>query len=229
MDNTYAFADESGNNSFDFKSQGTHFVVAAIIVAEHNLKFLEHEIERIRKYYFQTGEMKSSTIANNHQKRIKILNEVSQLPFITYAVVVNKQELWGEGFKYKKSFYKYLNGLVYKELYYTYPKLILMVDEHGGNDYMKSFKSYVQNNHMVNLFSGSEFEIVNSTNNILIQLADFMAGTIARCYDVTKISDFSNRFKEIIKPKIGCINEFPPKSKDYSPPIDIDTLILLII
>ena len=63
--------------------------------------------------------------------------------FSVYAVVIDKRKLYGEGFKYKKSFYKYLNGILYKELYLTFPQLDLIVDEHGGNDFMRSFKKYV--------------------------------------------------------------------------------------
>lgn len=211
MNNVVAFADESGNNSFDFDTQGTHFVVASIIIPISERQSIEEAIEKIRKDNFQTGEIKSSKVGDNDARRIKILNEMLQNNFSIYAVVVNKKQLSSEGFKYKGSFYKFLNGLVYKELFKTFPNLILEVDEHGTNDFMRQFKKYVYKNHIRDLFTGSEFGVQNSSNSVLIQLADFIAGTLLRCFDETKINAGSSKFLELLKPKITSIFNFPPK------------------
>ena len=125
-----AFADESGNNSFDFDSQGSHFIVASIIVREDRLAATEAIVEAVRARHFQKGEIKSSKVADNHGRRMKILEELMTADFSIYAVAVDKRRLWGEGFQYKKSFYKFLNNLVYKELFRTFPKLTLTV--YGG-------------------------------------------------------------------------------------------------
>ena len=37
MKNIIAFADEYGNNSFEFSSQGTHFIVASVILKKEKL------------------------------------------------------------------------------------------------------------------------------------------------------------------------------------------------
>lgn len=44
-----AFADEFGNNSFDFENQGSHFIVATVIVKNENLEALREQINEIRK------------------------------------------------------------------------------------------------------------------------------------------------------------------------------------
>lgn len=207
-----AFADEYGNNSFDFTKQGTHFIVASIIIKEEHKLEIEESLEAIRKKYFQTGEIKSKKIADNHHRRLKILSEISKLNFNIYALVTDKQKLYGEGFKYKESFYKYLNSLLYKELFKAYPKLQLNVDEHGGNDFMRSFKKYVEKNHIRDLFSGSDFEMGNSKNSIIIQLADLIAGTLGRCYDLNKNLTYADKFIRILEPRLSSINHFP---KDY--------------
>ena len=41
--NITAFADEFGNNSFDFNSQGTQFIVATIICKNENLEKVRDE------------------------------------------------------------------------------------------------------------------------------------------------------------------------------------------
>lgn len=40
-----AFADEFGNNSFDFDSQGTHFIIATILCKSGNTEKLKADIE----------------------------------------------------------------------------------------------------------------------------------------------------------------------------------------
>lgn len=212
--NITAFADEFGNNSFDFNSQGTHFIIATIICKNENLEKLKEDIDAIRKQHgFQTGEMKSSGVAQNHSRRKRILADIAKLDITIYAVIVDKTKLNGKGFAIKKSFYKYLNNLVYKELYRTFPKLELHVDEHGGNDFMREFKKYVEKNHEMNLFSGSEFNIQNSKQSYFIQVADFVAGTLGYIFDESKKSEHSAEFQQLIQPKIASLDFFP---NDYS-------------
>lgn len=215
MSGIVAFADEYGNNSFEFDTQGSHFIVASIILHKDKLKEARTQIEQIRIKHFQKGEIKSKKVANNHSRRIKILREICQIDFAIYAVIVDKRKLEGEGFKYKESFYKFLNGLVYKELFHTFPSLDLVVDEHGENYFMRQFKKYVQRRHMPTLFSGSDFNFGISQDNSMIQLADFMAGTLARCFDETKKTEDSSQFLLLLKPKITSLNHFPPDHRTY--------------
>ena len=206
-----AFADEFGNNSFDFSKEGvsTHFIVASVIINANEIDTANAELEKIRQKYFQTGEMKSQKIATNHKRRETILQELTKLNFSIYAVVVDKNKLYGEGFKYKQSFYKYLNGILYKELYRTFPELELIVDEHGANDFMRSFKKYVETNHIRTLFAGSDFEIAKSQNELGIQLADIIAGTLGYIFDETKKGEHSTALLNLLNDKIISINHFP--------------------
>ena len=214
MDNKIAFSDEYGNNSFKFDTQGSHFVVATVIVKPEKLTEQEKAVDEIRrKHKFQTGELKSNKVGKNYERRIRILRDIAQMDIAIYAVIIDKRKLKGKGFHYKKSFYKYLNNLLYKELFRTFPKLELYVDEYGGNDYMLEFKNYVKKHHQKNLFSGSEFDILDSKNSNLIQLADFIAGTLGHIFDELKISEHSDKFLNILKPITSGLNFFP---KDYS-------------
>jgi hypothetical protein len=206
---TLAFADEFGTNSFDFDKQSSHFIVCSIIVNEHDLGLLEIEVEEIRRKNFQKGEIKSLKVGPNHKRRKAILEKLCKLNFQIYAVVINKKLLYSEGFKHKASFYKFANGLVYKELYKTFPRLTLAVDEHGGNDFMLSFKKYVQKNHIGDLFAGANFLVENSRSSLMIQVADFIAGTLGYCFDDTKKSSESESFLKILEPRLSSINHFP--------------------
>ena len=211
-----AFADEFGNNSFDFQNQGSHFIVATVITKTDNLDKLKSQVNEIRQIHkFQTGELKSSKVATDHSRRKRILEDIAKLDISIYAVILDKTKLSGEGFNFKKSFYKFTNNLLYKELYRTFPTLDLYVDEHGGNDFLKEFKKYVEKNHSRNLFSGADFNIQNSKQNELIQLADFVAGSSGYIFDDLKKSEHSNEFQAILSPKISSLTYFPPPKWTY--------------
>jgi hypothetical protein len=222
-----AFADEFGNNSFDFNSQGTHFVIATILCKAGNIEKLKSEIDQIRiKHRFQTGEIKSSKVAQDHSRRKRILTDIVKLDIYVYAVIVDKRGLSGEGFKYKKSFYKFLNNLLYKELYRTFPNLDLYVDELGGNDFMREFKRYVARTHNRTLFSGANFNLQNSKQSEIIQIADFVAGTLGYIFDESKRSEHSNEFQTILNPIITDLSHFPRRlsfDEFESSKLDIDS------
>lgn len=225
FDMILGFADEWGNNSFDFEKQDTHFIIASILLKEENdLSQIENTLEQIRKKYFQTGEIKSNKVGSNHTRRMLILQEINKLEFSIFAVVVNKKELYSEGLTYKKSFYKFINNLLYKELFRTFPNIRLSVDEHGSNKFMAEFRRYVEKQHPRTLFSEIEFVHDNSKQSILIQLADFIAGTLGFIYDENKKSKYSQNFLKLIEDKITYISHFPYKlsSSDFLNSKDIE-------
>ena len=111
-----------------------------------------------------------------------------------------------------------MKGILYKELYKTFPQLELKVDEHGGNDFMLEFKEYGRQNHIRTLFEGSEFFVNKSDKELGVQVADFVAGTLGCIFDEHKKSDYSQQFLEILSGKIISINHFPKvyKINEYS-------------
>lgn len=107
-----------------------------------------------------------------------------------------------------------MNGLVYRELYKSFIELEIVADEHGRNDFMKGFKKYVGNTHIPTLFGGA-FMFQKSPENVMIQVADFIAGTFARCFDDTKMSKNRDEFLKVLERKITHISFFPPKKDPF--------------
>lgn len=214
MRNIVAFANEAGNNSFDFDN-GTHFVVASVFTSKEKLVALEQEVTAIRQKYFGTSEMSSVAIGADLEKRLLILNELVRLDFSVYVVVVDKRRLYGEGFRYKGSFNKFLGSLVYKELFKTFPDLKLVVDERAHKEFMRDFKKYVLKNHIPDLFAESEFGFMSSPDSILTQLADVIAGSFGYYYDETLKSQQTQQIIDVLRPKITSINYFPHEFKPF--------------
>ena len=210
----YAFVDEFGAFGFDFDKAGcsTHFIVSAIVVDEKDLQFVSDKVEEIRKKYFQTAEMKSSKVKKNHKRRQIILNELKNLPFNIFALVFDKRKIYEQsGLRHKKSFYKFINNLVYQELRINYSNLQITADEVGENDYLKSFASYVRSKQVpITLFDDSSFTFSNSKQGIIVQVADIISGSLAYNFDEKKKKESEgNDYLELMSNKILRIKQYP--------------------
>lgn len=232
MYNKIAFIDEFGNDGLDFSKEhvSAHFIVTSIIIEESQLTNIEESIEYIRKKYFQTGEIKSSNVGKNDRRRLNILKDLKDLDFYIFSVVIDKRELKGEGFKYKDSFYKFLHSLVDRELFKIFPNLLVVSDDIGDKKFKIGFIKYIKNNHIPDLFNQSDFKLSNSKSNLLVQVADFITGTIARCYEPDKLSEKRSDFLNILKQKILELRFWPPDFQPYAydPHVDFDNFDPLI-
>lgn len=214
MNKKYAFIDEFGAFGFDFDNIGcsTHFIVVAIVVDEKDVSTVADGVEKIRKLFFQTGEIKSNKIGKKHSRRIAILNELKQLPFQIFSIVCDKRKIYeNSGLKHKQTFYKFINNIVHQELRINYNNLVITADEVGGDDYIKSFAEYVRSKEIkLELFDNSQFIFENSKHSVIIQLADIIAGSLAYNYDVHKIAESDgHNYKSLLDNKILGIGYFP--------------------
>lgn len=220
MSRKYAYIDEFGAFGFQFDnpSVSSHFIISAVIVDEDKIDFIESEVEKIRVKYFQTGEMKSNSIASNHVRRKRILGDLMILPFNIFVFVADKQKIYeNSGLKYKQSFYKFLNNYVHEELRISFNKLTVIADETGSNDYMESFSKYFQAKRVPSsLFDECEFDFKNSKNNVLIQVADIISGSLAFNFDRHKKEDAQgNDYQKILSAKILKIKYFPETYESF--------------
>lgn len=224
MKNQLAYIDEYGDSGLDFSNKGTSklFIVSSIIIDEKNIHEIESLLEIIRARHFQKGEIKSSTIANNNPRRSRILSEICKLDFHIFSIIIDKQALKGEGFNYHQSFYKFLHGLLDRELFKTFPDILVVSDEHGGKEFMSGFIKYIESKHMPDLFSQSEFKFSNSKSNLILQLADFITGTLSKCYEGKNKTKIASDFLSIIKDKIIEIRFWPLNYRPlaYNPQTD---------
>lgn len=160
--------------------------------------------------FFGPGEMKSSRVTED--RRVRILKALDPLDFRFYAVAVDKSRLHRDsGLAYKKSFIKFTNGRLYNALFQHLPELTVYADGHGGNEFIQSFKRYIETNHAPDLFSRPQLEIVDSKSQILVQLADFLVGTAAKVYEEKITVESRKIFLEFLSRKRTRIDEWPPK------------------
>ena len=222
----YIFIDEFGDTSLETQDDvvSNYFILAATIVSNSEIEEVRTNVETLRKKHFQTGEIKSSKVGRKKDKRrIKILTDISRLDIKFYIVVIDKKKLKKTGgLIYKKLFYKFMNGIMYRTLFEVFPNAKVRADEHGYPEYMESFKKYVLDKKVPDLFDKITFESLNSKDDSLIQISDFVAGTISRIVDTAKLSENSEKFFSILKNQIIRIDEWPMKPSPYSGKIGLN-------
>lgn len=221
MERVFAFTDESGAFGWklDNPKVSTALVICAVLIEESNFSALERSLEEIREKHFQKGEMKSSKVGNDHARRRKILTDLMKLPFHIFVVIIDKTKLVSHkgGLQYKESFYKFANNIVHKSLTRARPRLTIVADQIGGNEYMRSFADYVDSNQSkITLFSENDFMFMDSRKSIFIQLADFLAGTFAYEYDPHMRTPRTPAYHKILHKKIVGFEIFPKSYETFS-------------
>lgn len=220
---TLAYIDETGNADLETEKQGAsnYFIVLAIIVSKSEKDDLAEKAEKLRAKYFQTGEMKSSGVGNDKKRRTKILAAINELDFKFYAVCVDKEKINKDsGLQYKKSFLKNINGKLYNLLFSSFHDVHVISDEHGGEEFKQSFKQYIEKYHKPDMFYKSKFDLVNSKNEILVQLSDFVVGTVNKIYENKSSPELNEEYIKLLSTKALDIDEWPTRYQAYFPKDD---------
>ena len=215
--NRTAFIDECGSFGFDFSKERTskYYTLCAVIVEDSKLSALHDSINEIKKNNgFNGTEIKSSRIGDDNKRRSRIISQLLPIEFRVVMLIADKQEfVKGSPLtEYKKSFIKFLHQRLYESLYHVYPKLKIIEDETGSTDFQASFKKYVADRRpALNLFNEYDFDYCDSKDELLVQLADLVGGTINR-----SLSDpDAPNYIEMLKGKILLLDEFPSKKEPY--------------
>lgn len=215
MQNQIAYLSEWGNSELDFKKQGqvesisTHFIVTALLVNKSDLPEIIPILEAVRTRYFSGASIGSEAVGNDHEKRKQILEDLDEIGFKIIAIIVDKRQVIAQGLRFKHSFFKFMHGLADRELSGTFPDLEMSTSLPADESFMKGFIGYMQQNHITNLFNESTFGFTAVQDNVLVQTASFIAGTLARCYDETVITDQRGDFIEILKSKVLTVKFWP--------------------
>jgi len=155
---------------------------------------------------------KSSNVGQNHERRIKILRAISKQDFKVLSIVIDKRKLTGRGYNFTYPFRVNLHEKLYRVLFDAFPRLRIVADCCGDATFLKKWKKYIIGKHPLDLFKWSSFQFVNSESEVLVQLADFITGSLARHYDATKRTPHSTEILQELKNQLLRIDEWPPNN-----------------
>ncbi|WP_162056289.1 DUF3800 domain-containing protein [Pontibacter pamirensis] len=173
------FVSEAGAHGFSFDGPGsTHFSVTVVLVEDENRREIEEGFRRIRERHFPDGKLPLEDVHGIVQYR-QLLEKIKELDFSFHTLLVDKRKLHQKSpLQYKGTFYKFLSGLIYNNLYRTVPDLSIVANELGTPEFMESFRRYIHENHQVDLFSPATFTFSTGEEDVLLQLASFLGESL---------------------------------------------------
>lgn len=205
------FMDESGDPILKKIGEGSsrYFVMVCVIFNDDDeaertagaLKKLKSELRFTEKTEFKFN-------GSNPHVRKRFLETTVSYSYRIRAVVVDKTLINSKELKNSKdSFYNYFIKLILKHNNGTLSKAKIRLDGSGNRLFRKNLSSYLKKE----LNSGKNrivenLRMVDSHSNILIQMADMVAGSIRRSYEKGKTDQFD--YRKIIKNKIEDCWEF---------------------
>lgn len=204
------FIDDSGDPGFKVeKGSSPVFVITCVIFDDE----LEAErtavvIKELRRKLKKSDNFEFKFNKANRELRLKFLEHIAHLRFRIRAIVFEKSKVKRSELKTsKRSFYNYAIKMVLKHNFGTIKEAKIRLDGHGDRIYKREVIRYLRkelNNRENKVFQKLQF--VDSKSNVLIQLADMIAGSIHRKYEAGKTD--AKMYYSVIKKRIEDLWEF---------------------
>ncbi len=184
------FIDDSGDPGFKLdKGSTSHFVIAMVIFDDE----LEAEktavaIKELKRQLRLSEQSEFRFFKTSNSYRIAFLTKVIKFNFRVRCLVVNKSLIYSRELQCNKnSFYAYFIKEVLKNNDDTIIDAKIRLDGGGSRDFRNTFVSYLRrelNSHQKRIMKN--FKMVDSKRDVLIQMADMIAGSINRAQNTDK-------------------------------------------
>lgn len=178
--------DEAGDTGLKLqKGSSPYFIVTPVLFEDHDeadaaddrIRLLRRELGLKADFEFHFTET---------PERIKgaFFEAIVPYNFFYFSVVINKAKLYGPGFKFKESFYKYAAGLVFENAKQYLTDAIVVFDGSGSREFKRQLKTYLGQKVKGAHGRGRirKVKVQDSRRNNLIQLADMVCGAVARSF-----------------------------------------------
>ncbi|MBL1214211.1 MAG: DUF3800 domain-containing protein [Ignavibacteriae bacterium] len=168
---------------------------------DNSIKNLRAQLNLESNYEFHFSE-------SSKKAKEKFFNLISTFNFFYLTITINKANLYGEGFKYPKSFYKYTCNLVFENAKPYINNATVIIDGSGSRKFKLELQSYLKKKiNEKDSIKIKKVKIQQSHKNNLLQLADMVCGAIT--YSIKGKKD-NNKYRRMISHReIYC--QFWPK------------------
>jgi len=198
------FIDDSGDPGFKLdKGSSSHFVIAMIIFDDDlEAEKTAVEIKELKRKIGFSDNTEFRFFKTKNKYKIEFLKTIVKFKFRIRCLTVDKSKIYSDELKNNKnSFYAYFIKEVLKNNDDTIIDAKIRLDGGGNRIFRKSFITYLRrelNSRDRKIMRN--FKMVDSKKDVLIQMADMIAGSINRSQNKNK-KDFK-KYKNIIKKKI---------------------------
>ncbi len=181
-----AFVDESGDTGRKLEQgSSSHFVVAMVTFEDHDDALAcDDRITALRSELKLSQRQEFHFAVNSNRLRKAFLEAVTPFPFSYHVFALNKdpRKLYGPGFAYKDSLYKYASRLTFENAKPYLNSAIVVMDECGNRKFRIELAKYLRarikgegGNQLI-----KKVKLQRSSGNNLLQLADYVACVATR-------------------------------------------------
>ncbi len=203
------FIDESGT---PILSDGNYYVICAVSCLNDSIDENLEKLNQIRSTHGIGSELKSSSVrSKSFERRVSVCKDLASLKLRCFVFALRKREVDPDsGLSYKTSGYKFCQRRLFEKLYRGSANISVVIDTFGSEDFMASFEPYIDRHFKPDLFNQRK-QIRHSSpqQDQLLQVSDFVAGTIRRSLEGDDPEDAFNELSEIL-----LTREVWPRSKE---------------
>ncbi|MDP1845936.1 MAG: DUF3800 domain-containing protein [Candidatus Moranbacteria bacterium] len=205
------FIDDSGDAGFKLNKGSTEYFVISAVIFDDNLEAEKTAvaIKELRRNIGFSDKVEFKFNKSKKKVRENFLQTVNKFKFRIRSLVVDKKIIRSDELKNNKdSFYSYMIKTLLKYNNTTISDASIKIDGSGDRVFRRSFVAYLRkqlNSRQTKIIK--QCRLVNSKSNVLIQMADMIAGSIRRNRDTAKTDHAI--YRNIIKKHIE--DEWPFK------------------
>ncbi len=180
------FLDDSGDPGFKVAKGSTPCFVIALVIFDDDLEAEKCAvaIKELRRTLGLSDNYEFRFNGSNRDIRLAFLRCAARLEFRVRAIVMDKARIYGAELRSSKdSFYRYAIKMVLQHNFGKIRNARLRLDGHGDREFRRELRSYLSRE--VRSRAGdppviAKLKMVDSKRDVLIQLADMVAGTLRR-------------------------------------------------
>lgn len=206
------FLDDSGDPGFKVKKGSSPcFVIALVIFDDHlEAESCAVEIKKLRRELGLSDHFEFKFSKCCDQFRNDFLTRVTQYQFRIRAIVMRKEAIYSPELRHsKESFYNYSIRMVLQHSFGKIQNAKLKMDGHEDREFRRELQAYLRKQLQKDGDGApilQDLKIVDSKNNVLIQLADMVAGTIRRFAEQGKKDAI--QYRKIIEKRVENVWNF---------------------
>ncbi len=184
------FIDDSGDPGFKFDKGSTEFFVISCIIFSDELEAEKASvsIKELKRHLKFPDEVEFKFNKSSRKIREAFLNSINKFNFKIRSLVIDKKIIKSDKLKEdKSSFYSYAIKLLLKNSGGSILDAKVRIDGSGDRLFRRSFLTYLRkqlNTKQKKIMKNCK--LVDSKDNVLIQMVDMIAGSVKRSYDPSK-------------------------------------------
>lgn len=190
------FIDESGDPGFKLTKGSSPNFVTTMVIFDDQAEALrtQRTISELRGELRVKPEFKFSKLYSPHRDRF--FAEMAGHQFRTRSIVVQKELIYSDALRtVKDSFYKFFVRNMLQHDSGALQNAKVIIDGSGDRAFKRAFRSYLRRH--LDAGSVQKVDLKDSVKDPLVQLADMVAGAVARSYKTERAD--SNRWRSVLQ------------------------------